>query len=88
MRKAEHAKWEEETRRRRADYERNRPIEIAERIEHANQETRIMASKWNCTVCGRKSFIERKNPGYQITCMSCEKTAWGSHKSLWEVLSK
>ena len=84
----EHAKWAEETRKRREDYERNRPIEIAERIEHANQENRIMASKWICTVCGGKSYIERKNPGYQITCMSCEKTAWGSHKSLWEVLSK
>ena len=84
----EHAKWAEETRKRREDYERNRPIEIAERIEHAAQEHRILESKWICTVCGGKSYIERKNPGYQITCMSCEKTAWGSHKSLWEVLSK
>ena len=87
-REAEHAKWAEETQKRREEYERNRPIEIAERIEHANQENRIMASKWICTVCGGKSIIERKNPGYQITCMSCEKTAWGSHKSLWGVLNK
>ena len=50
--------------------------------------TPILSSKWICTICGGKSFIERKNPGYQITCMSCEKTAWGSHKSLWEVLNK
>ena len=87
-RAAEHAKWMEEDRRRREEYARTRPIEIAERIEHASQEHRILSSKWICTVCGGKSFIERKNPGYQITCMSCEKTAWGSHKSLWEVLNK
>ena len=84
----QHAKLEKEIRQRREAYERNRPIEIAERLEHVNQERRIMESKWICTVCGGKSFIERKNPGYQITCMSCKKTAWGSHKSLWEVLSK
>ena len=87
-RAAEHAKWEREIRQRREEYERNRPIEIAERIEHSNQEHRILSSKWLCTICGGKAFIERKNPGYQITCLSCEKSAWGSHKSLWEVLSK
>ena len=85
---AQLAKWAEETQKRREDYERNRPIEIAERIEHADQEHRIMLSRWVCTVCGGKSIIERKNPGYQITCLDCGKTAWGSHKSLWEVLSK
>ena len=82
------AQWAKEAEERRAAHERNRPIEIAERIEHANQENRIMSSKWVCTVCGSKAIIQRKNPGYQITCLSCEKTAWGSHKSLWEVLSK
>ena len=87
-REAEHAKWAEETRKRREDYERNRPIEIAERIEHAAQEHRILASKWLCTVCGGKSRIERKNPGYQIQCTSCGKQAWGSHASLWKVLSQ
>ena len=85
---AQLAKWMEEDRQRREEYARNRPIEIAERIEHANQEDRIMSSKWICTVCNGKSIIERKNPGYQITCLSCEKSAWGSHKSLWEVLNK
>ena len=74
--------------RRREEYARNRPIEIAERIEHTNQEHRILLSRWLCTVCGGASKIERKNPGYQITCLSCGKSAWGSHKSLWEVLSK
>ena len=87
-RAAEHAKWMEEDRRRREEYARTRPIEIAERIEHASQEYRILSSKWICTVCGGKSFIERKNPGYQITCLSCEKSAWGSHASLWKVLSQ
>ena len=87
-RAAEHAKWMEEDRRRREEYARTRPIQIAERIEHINQERRIMLSRWTCTVCGGKSFIERKNPGYQITCMSCEKSAWGSHASLWKVLSQ
>ena len=87
-RAAEHAKWRKEADERIAEYHRTRPIEIAERVEHASQEHRILSSKWICTVCGGKSFIERKNPGYQITCMSCEKTAWGSHKSLWEVLNK
>ena len=87
-RAAEHAKWIEEDRRRREEYARSRPIQIAERIEHASQEHRILSSKWICTVCGGKSFIERKNPGYQITCMSCEKSAWGSHASLWKVLSQ
>ena len=84
----EHAKWQKEAEQRREEHERNRPFQIAERIEHAAQEKRILASQWLCTVCGGKSFIERKNPGYQITCTSCEKTAWGSHKSLWEVVSK
>ena len=87
-RAAEHAKWMEEDRRRREEYARNRPIQIAERIEHTNQEHRILLSRWLCTVCGGASKIERKNPGYQITCLSCGKSAWGSHKSLWEVLSK
>ena len=82
------AQWQKEAEERRAAHERNRPIEIAERIEHAAQEHRIMLSRWVCTVCGGKSFIERKNPGYQITCLECGKSAWGSHKSLWEVLSK
>ena len=85
---AQLAKWAKETEQRVAEYHRNRPIEIAERIEYANQENHIMSSRWSCTVCGGKSIIERKNPGYQITCLSCGKTAWGSHKSLWEVLDK
>ena len=85
---AERVKWAKEAEERRAAHERNRPIEIAERAEHARQENYIMLSRWTCTVCGGKSIIERKNPGYQITCLSCGKSAWGSHKSLWEVLSK
>ena len=84
----EHAKWQKEADERIAEYRRTRPIHIAERVEHASQEHRILSSKWVCTVCGGKSFIERKNPGYQITCMSCEKSAWGSHASLWKVLNK
>lgn len=56
--------------------------------EFQAQEKRILDSKWSCTVCGGKSYIERKSPGYQLTCISCGKTAWGSHKALWEVLSK
>ena len=84
----EHAKWAEEDRRRREEYIRNRPSMALERVEHANQERRIMDSKWLCTICGGKAFIERKNPGYQITCIFCEKSAWGSHASLWKVLSK
>jgi rubrerythrin len=94
-REAEHAKhaaqreqWTQEALQRLEKHERNRPIEVAERLEHAKQEAQIMASKWVCTVCGGKSTIERKNPGYQITCISCGKTAWGSHKSLWEVLNR
>lgn len=87
-RAAEHAKLEQAIQERREEWLRRRPIETAERIEHAAQEQRIMASKWVCTVCGGKSFIERKNPGYQITCMSCEKSAWGSHQSLWKVLNR
>ena len=90
--KAEHAeqhtKLEKEIRQRREAYEHNRPIEIAEQIEHVNQERQIMASKWICTVCGSKAIIQRKNPGYQITCSSCGKDAWGSHKSLFEVLNR
>jgi hypothetical protein len=82
------AQWAKEVEERRAAHERNRPIEIAERIEHANQENRIMSSKWVCTVCGSKAIIQRKNPGYQITCSSCGKDAWGSHKSLFEVLNR
>ena len=85
---AEHAKWAEEDRRRREEYARNRPNQIAERIEYSNQEHRILLSRWLCTICGGKSKIERKNPGYQITCFSCGKSAWGSHQSLWKVLSQ
>ena len=77
-----------EDRRAERGIYRTRPIQIAERVEHASQEHRILSSKWICTVCGGKSFIERKNPGYQITCMSCERSAWGSHASLWKVLNK
>ena len=85
---AERVKWAKEAEERRAAHERNRPIEIAERIEHAAQEHRIMLSRWTCTVCGGKSIIERKNPGYEITCLECGKSAWGSHASLWKVLSQ
>ena len=84
----QHAKLEKEIRQRRETYERNRPIEIAERIEHVKQERRIMESKWICTVCGSKAIIQRKNPGYQITCLNCGKSAWGAHASLWKVLSQ
>ena len=85
---AQREQWRKEAEERRGQYELRRPIERAEHAEHVLQENRIMLSRWVCTVCGGKSTIERKNPGYQITCLSCEKTAWGSHKSLWEVLSK
>lgn len=51
------------------------------------EERRILDSKWSCTVCGGKSTIERKSPGYQLTCISCGKSAWGSHTALWKVLS-
>lgn len=54
---------------------------------HQAEERRILASKWICTICKGKSVIERKNDGYQITCMSCGKTAWGSHESLMKVLN-
>ncbi len=87
-RAAEHAKWMEEDRRRRDEYVLRRPSEIREKLEYANQENRILSSKWLCTVCGGKSIIERRNPGYQIQCTSCGKQAWGSHQSLWGVLSK
>ena len=82
------AQWAKEAEQRRGQYELRRPIEAAERIEHTNQENRIMLSRWVCTVCQGKSVIERKNPGYQIQCTSCGKQAWGSHKSLWEVLNR
>ena len=85
---AQREQWRKEAEERRGQYELRRPIERAEHAEHVLQENRIMLNRWVCTVCGGKSTIERKNPGYQITCLSCEKTAWGSHKSLWEVLSK
>ena len=39
------AQWEKEAQERRTEYERNRPIEIAERIEHGSQEHSIMSSK-------------------------------------------
>ena len=52
------------------------------------EEKRILDSKWSCTICGGKSYIERKSPGYQLTCTSCGKTAWGSHAALWKVLSQ
>ena len=39
-------------------------------------------------VCGGKIVHRAQKAGYQITCMSCEKSAWGSHKSLWDVLNK
>ena len=85
---AQLAKWAEEDRKRREEYALRQPIERAEREAYALQEMHIMSSKWLCTVCGGKSRIERKNPGYQIQCTSCGKQAWGSHKSLWEVLNK
>ena len=87
-RKAEHAKWMEEDRRRRNEYALRQPIVDAEKLEYANQEKRILLSRWLCTVCGGKSLITRKNPGYQITCFACGKSAWGSHQSLWKVLSQ
>ena len=85
---AERAKWQKEAEARRGQYELRRPIEIAELVAHTRQENHIMLSRWVCTVCGGKSIIERKNPGYQIQCTSCGKQAWGSHASLWKVLNQ
>ena len=80
--------WAKETEEQLARYARNRSRAEAERRDYVNQENRILLSRWLCTVCGGKSVIERKDPGYQLTCLDCGKTAWGSHQSLWEVLSK
>ena len=63
-------------------------VRVPDTAKFQAEEKRILDSKWSCTVCGGKSYIERKSPGYQLTCISCGKSAWGSHKALWEVLSR
>ena len=82
------AQWQKEAEARRGQYELRRPIEAAERIEHANQENRIMLSRWVCTVCGGKSIIERKNPGYQITCHQLRERCLGISQITLEGLSQ
>jgi hypothetical protein len=102
-RHAEREVWDREQQRREAERAERQAKERIERdrmvaamndrspddvTKFLAEEARILDSKWSCTVCGGKSYIERKRPGYQLTCLSCGKTAWGSHKALWEVLSK
>ena len=41
------------------------------------EERRILNSKWTCTVCGGKSYIERKSPGYQLTCCRAARRRGG-----------
>jgi hypothetical protein len=100
--RAEYEAWEKERQQRMAERAERQGKEKEEidrmlatmqsRVPDAEkflaEEKRILDSKWSCTVCGGKSYIERKSPGYQLTCLACGKTAWGSHKALWEVLSK
>jgi DNA repair exonuclease SbcCD ATPase subunit len=100
--RAEHEAWERELQQRalaRAERQGKEKDELDRMLATMRgrapdmegflaEERRILNSKWTCTVCGGKSYIERKSPGYQLTCLSCGKTAWGSHKALWEVLSK
>jgi rubrerythrin len=99
--RAEREAWDKEQAQRnaeRAERQAKERIELDRMLAAANhspdvdkfraEEKRILDSKWSCTVCGGKSYIERKSPGYQLTCLGCGKQAWGSHKSLWEVLSK
>jgi hypothetical protein len=52
------------------------------------EESRVLASKWICTVCNGKSMIEKRNDGYQLTCLNCGKQAWGSHGALMGVLNR
>jgi hypothetical protein len=66
------AKWKEEENRRQARYETER----------------ILGSKWSCMECNGVSWIKRDGEGYRITCIGCGKSAFGSHASLWGIVSK
>ena len=83
---AEHRAWDkqQEERARRA---REQQAEW-DSAPSLNEQLRIMGSRWICTVCNGKSRIERDGAGYRITCFDCGKSAWGSHASLWKVLSQ
>ena len=99
--RAEYEAWQKEQQQRaleRAERQGKEKDELDRMLEtmrgHAPdlaqfqaEEKRILDSKWSCTICGGKSYIERKSPGYQLTCISCGRTAWGAHSSLWKVLS-
>jgi rubrerythrin len=79
--------WQIEADRRYAEYSAEQRRLRAETQSRYEQE-RILGSKWTCTVCGGVSWIKRDGEGYRITCIGCGKSAWGSHASLWGVLSK
>jgi hypothetical protein len=84
--------WQKEADRRIAEYKASREKQQAEDRERNRSRyeiERILGSKWICTVCGGgASWIKRDGEGYRITCTQCGKSAWGSHESLWGVLSK
>jgi hypothetical protein len=91
------AKQEERERKAREEHEAwqkegdQRNAEAARRYEENKaryERERILGSKWTCTVCNGVSGIRLDGEGYRITCAKCGKTAFGSHASLWGVLSK
>ena len=79
--------WQAEIDRRHAEHkaEQDRRYE-ADKARH--EQECILGSKWTCTECNGVSWIKRDGDGYRITCIGCGKSAWGSHGSLWGVLSK
>ena len=83
--------WFEEDKRRRNE-QRAKWLEGENRRHEENkaryESERILGSKWVCTICNGASWIKRDGDGYRITCIGCGKSAWGSHASLWGVLSK
>ncbi len=88
-RKAREARedWQAEADRRYVEYLAEQRRLRAETQSRYEQE-RILGSKWTCIVCNGASGIKRDGDGYRITCTQCGKSAWGSHASLWGVLSK
>ena len=78
--------WEQQ----RIEYERRarEQRELWEADDHAQQVKRIMASKWVCVACSAPSSLAVEDNGYRLACSACGKTAFGSHESLWRIVSR
>jgi rubrerythrin len=84
---AERLVWQTRREERRKEQEAYTAARDAE-LKHDGEVRNILYGKWSCTVCNGVAMVEKSDDGYLLTCLSCRKTAWGSHEALAKVLAR